>query len=727
MKNFDRVNFTLDYLNIDWTGKLDRYKDDTNKAFQFFYWKINKLLDKYMPWKKITNKEYKLRYKPWIKKDVLTKIQEKNKKFHQFTKCKDPTLKAHLKSDYKIIKNEVTSLSRQRKKEYYQKYFTENKTNIKKIWLGIKEIINTKHKAHSKPAYIKDNGNTLHNPRDVANSFNNYFSNIADDILNERKFEGNTSHRKYLTDPLDKTFVAYECDEKEIESLITTLNPRKGTGPNSVPANILHMLKIEISTPLSILFNISLNTGTFPDLLKPSKVTPVYKKGSKMIICNYRPISLLSNVNKLFEKVMFNRVYQFLETNKCIYNLQFGFRSKHSTNHALIEITEKIRHALDNSEIACGVFIDLQKAFDTVNHDILVDKLEYYGIRGVAKKWFKSYLAKRSQHVSIEGFKSDMKEIKHGVPQGSVLGPLLFLLYINDLHKSIHYCKAFHFADDTHLLNISTSSKRIQKQVNIDLKCLFKWLLANKISLNCSKTELIIFKSNRNKDTFKFKIKINGHKILPSDNIKYLGVYLDSDLSGNQHCKILAGKLNRANGMLSKIRHYVTQDELKSIYHAIFSSHLLYNCQVWGQSRSNITSVCKLQNKAMRIINFKDFNAPSNPIYAENLILKLEDIIKQKNCLFVHDFLNGILPDCFEDFFSKLNAVYNNIVTRNSSLGALYLPTINTTSYGLNSVTYKAIQCWNHVTNSYGIDLSNLLRHDLKKKLFDLFTAENTV
>ena len=159
---------------------------------------------------------------------------------------------------------------------------------------------------------------------------------------------------------------------------------------------------------------------------------------------------------------MFNRVYNFLEKYKCIYKLQFGFRKKHSTNHALIKITENIRKALDNNTFACGLFIDLQKAFDTVNHTILCDKLIHYGIRGVANNWFKSYLTNRFQFVSIQGYDSDKNSINHGVPERSVLGPLLFLIYINDLHKAIKYSLVYHFADDTNLHNLNSSPKRMQ-------------------------------------------------------------------------------------------------------------------------------------------------------------------------------------------------------------------------------------------------------------------------
>ena len=629
-----------------------------------------------------------------------------------------------MKEAWKQVKNEITELSRNGKKQYY-KYFSENKKNMCKIWKGIKEIINIKSKAHNSPSTIKLKNKSISKPKEIATSFNKYFTNVAEDIIRERKYSGKVNHKAYLTHPLDKSFVLYDFDVKEVISTISCLNHQKGSGPNGLPSKILLMLKDEISIPLTIIFNISQRTGTYPRLLKLSKTIPVYKKGSKMEISNYRPISLLSNINKIFEKLMYNRVYKFLEENKCLYSLQFGFRRKHSTTHALIQITEKIRNALDEGNHACGVFIDLQKAFDTVNHEILVDKLNYYGIRGLANQWFKSYLSQRTQYVSIDGFDSETLKIKHGVPQGSVLGPLLFLLYINDLHKSVIYSNAYHFADDTNLLVISKSQKQLQKHMNIDLKLLFKWLIANKISLNCSKTELVIFHNKKKSNNFVYRFLINGHKLIPTSNLKYLGVTIDEKLSGEQHCKILTGKLNRANGMLCKIRHFVTSVELKSIYEAIFSSHLRYGCQVWGlEATTQVQRIGKLQNKALRIINFQKFNIPSDPLYAQDRILKLCDLIRLNNCLFVHDYLNNALPDCFADYFQKLKLKYENILTRNSSLGALYVPSVRTSSFGIHSITFRSIQCWNQVTKSYKINLLKLSRNNLKQVLIQIFIDE---
>ena len=415
---------------------------------------------------------------------------------------------------------------------------------------------------------------------------------------------------------------------------------------------------------------------------------------------------------------MLNHVYNFSEE---FVKHQFGFARKPSTNNALIEISEIIGKAHDNGNFKIGDFVTFQKVFDTVNHEILIDKLSHYGIRGTANNWFTSYLSKRSQYASILGYDSETSHVPHGVPQGSVLGPLLFLVYINDLHMAIKFSKVYHFADDTNLLHISKSPQKLQRLLNLDLRFLYNWLLANKIFLNCAKTEFIIFHKPGYPCSYNFKIKVNGHSIFPSKSIKYLGIYPDATLSGNTHCSILINKLIRANGMLTKVRHFVPITELSSIYHAIFSSHMIYGSQVWGQTINTHTEkVFKLQNRALRTITFSDFQADPNPIYKSLKILKLDDLVTLQNVLFVYDHIKETLPICFDSYFTKISDVHK-IGTVNSALGCMFTPYSSTTRYGLNSITRKCVDSWNEFSRFFKIDLATLTRPCLKEKIQDFF------
>ena len=239
---------------------------------------------------------------------------------------------------------------------------------------------------------------------------------------------------------------------------------------------------------------------------------------------------------------MYNRIYNFFNKNN-IYPLQFGFRQQYSTFHALISLTEDIRKNLDKGNIGCGIFVDLQKAFDTVEHDILLAKLEHYSIHGMANNWFKSYLFNRKQFVSINGHISNQTSVKYGVPQGSVLGPLLFLIYINDLNLAIKFCKVHHFADDTNLLHFSKSVNKLNKYINLDMKNLTDWLNANKISLNVKKTELVIFKHKKKKLECPIRIKLSRKRLYSSNSIRYLGVKIDENLNWKDHIHDIAQEL----------------------------------------------------------------------------------------------------------------------------------------------------------------------------------------
>jgi hypothetical protein len=403
-------------------------------------------------------------------------------------------------------------------------------------------------------------------------------------------------------------------------------------------------------------------------------------------------------------------------------------------------MTETIRAALDSGHVTCGIFVDFQKAFDTVNHEILLSKLEHYGFRGVINDWFRSYLTGRKQKVVINGFESESRTMNHGVPQGSVLGPILFLIYINDLHKCIKYSTTYHFADDTNLLNISNNYKTLQSKVNYDLFSLHKWLIANKISLNDGKTELIYFRKGGPAPTL--KIKLHGKTLTPTKIVKYLGVYLDEFLSGEAHCQELVMKLNRANGMLAKARHYVPKLHLINIYHAIFASHLTYGAQVWSPKLAAVTdTVSRLQKSAMRIITFSEFKAHHEPLCKQLKILKFVDNIELSNCLFVYDFLNKNLPESYVDTFTRIDDTIASSTTRQASTGKLQKPRYVGTTFGLKCIYNKCIISWNKFTTERNkihklkfvnkmrctdIDLLRLSRNNLKNTLTEHILSKYT-
>ena len=412
---------------------------------------------------------------------------------------KDPVLKEEFHTNYKKYRNLLSTLMKKSKKASYDKYFEKNWSNIKNTWKEIKSLISLKTKTSSVPTVLsRENGDTITNPYDIANTFNNYFVSIAETTKRSIKY----SHKHfsdYLSNESDSTVFLQPTDKEEIANIKSSLNSSRNSGPNSIPYRILFLLKNEISKQLADLFNLSFKTSVFFSVLKTAKVIRIFKKDSKLDYSNYRPISLLSNIEEILEKLMYRRLYTFLNNKNIIYDLRFGARQQYSTSHTLINITENIRKTLDDGNIGCEVFVDLQKVYDTVDHQILLAKLNLYGIRGVSNDRFKSYLSNRNRCVSINRFESSLAVINCGVPQGSVLGSLLFLLLINELNQAIKFCKIHHFADDTSLLCHGNSIKKLNKVVNADLKHLVNWLNANKISLNVKKTEMVIFKFKQKK------------------------------------------------------------------------------------------------------------------------------------------------------------------------------------------------------------------------------------
>ena len=535
---------------------------------------------------------------------------------------------------------------------------------------------------------IKDNsGNVTSDPVQMSNIFNDYFVNAAGNITAKipKTFK---SPLAYMSDRNPGSIFLSPITNYEVNGLIAALNPAKSVGPNSIPIKLLKILGLSLSPFLTDIINQSFQTGVFPEKLKIAKVITIFKKGDYHQTSNYRPISLLSIFSKIFERAMYKRLFKFLQHHKILYNLQFGFQEHHSIDHALISLTETIRKSLDNKRFGCGIFIELQKAFDTVNHQILLSKMEHYGVRGCALDWFKSYLSDRKQYVSINGSNSGLLKIFCGVPQGSVLGPLLFLLYINDLPNVSKRLKLFLFADDTIIYYESDNLNKLVKTVNTELRSVKKWLDANKLSLNVEKTKFMIFRSVNNRIDENPIIKIGKKTIQRAKFVKFLELLLDENLSWKFHLKELSKKLARTCCVISKVKSLLSPDVLLCLYNSFFMSFAQYGIIVWGNTLASYTNpVYKLQKKLVRIIS-------SQPASLE--LLRITDVFQLKLLTFVFETVNRISPRCFDDFF-LLNSSVHEYNTRQASKGDLFLAQKNTLQYGLNSIRYKGAKLWNEI------------------------------
>ena len=336
----------------------------------------------------------------------------------------------------------------------------------------------------------------MDDPAMIADKLNKFFVNVGPETEKTVPKVPHASPEKYLKNRNQFDLIIAHISEEEVLNIINSL-PKKSSGPTSIPLRLLEDVADLIITPLCHIINLSFRTGIFPDILKISKVVAIHKGGSTQELNNFRPISLLSIFDKIIEKIMHKRMYEFFEDNNILYELQFGFRKEMSTGHSLVEITEEIKESIDNGKFGCGIFIDLKKAFDTVNHQILLTKLEHYGIRGALLKWFESYLTDRKQYVFHNGIASSMETITCGVPQGSVLGPLLFLIYVNDLPNISDKLRFFLFADDTNIYYDSDDLLELEKTVNQELRKLSQWLNINRLALNVGKTNFVIFRANK--------------------------------------------------------------------------------------------------------------------------------------------------------------------------------------------------------------------------------------
>ena len=385
--------------------------------------------------------------------------------------------------------------------------------------------------------------------------------------------------------------------------------------------------------------------GTFPVNMKLADIIPLFKGGNRHLLTNYRPISLLPTISKLLEKIVYARIYDFVSKRKILYNSQYGFRKRHSCEHAITELVGEISKGLENNKHTIAIFIDLSKAFDTINHNILFAKLYKYGIRGIALDWFKSYLKDRKLRakceISNERYTrySEYYDINIGTPQGSVLGPLIFLLFCNDLYLNLELCKGILFADDTTIYNSHKNLSYLKWTLTQDLEILMDWFKANHLSMNTTKTVGMLF-SKENKTIE--NLVVNDQTIRFVDYTKFLGVWIDKKLNWKEHVNRVCMKLNRNINLLKLGKHFLTTKAKRMLYFAQIQSHLNYGLVIWGNMSSTtwLLRLQKIQNKCVTLIN----KSATTRSFKDMRILRIKDLITLENCKFGYRLYHGDLP-----------------------------------------------------------------------------------
>ena len=345
------------------------------------------------------------------------------------------------------------------------------------MWEGIADALNKKQVCSKNDLMLEEKGKYITNQQKIANKFCSFYSNISTDLLNKLPSTSKTP-LEYLGNPTPNTIYLKPIEEHEIETLIKEMNVNKSPDIYNISVKALKISEPIITPYLTKIFNSSFNTGIFPENLKLAKIIPLFKNnGSRLSVNNYRPISLLPLFSKILEKLMHLRITKFLIRYNILFENQFGFQKGKSTAQAILNVSKKIIDAIENKKVPISIFLDFAKAFDTVNHEILLKKLYHYGIRGVAHEWFKSYLSNRIQIVEINGKQSDKSTITCGVPQGSILGPLLFILYVNDMHKCSKEFQFTLFADDTSLFYAGNKNDDLSTILNAELSKISDWLV----------------------------------------------------------------------------------------------------------------------------------------------------------------------------------------------------------------------------------------------------------
>ena len=617
---------------------------------------------------------------PWLNPILINLINKKHKLFIALKK-------GYVNYNYFKAYTEILKLVLvNAKRNYFTHEFEKYNKSSKKTWETINKLYGKDKKSQPRLLTL-DNGEEITDEEQIATLFNQYFANVA----SQAQANIDQPHQSYdhLIEFNNRSIFLAPTTPYEIESLIKGLSTKKNAQDPS--SRFLKLCSAYISVILSDLFDLCLEQGVYPKRLKYARITPVFKSGKRQLISNYRPISVLSSINKIFEKLLFKRFSEFFELCGTISDNQFGFVKSRDTQQAALHLITSILPVYETNECAAVLFLDFSRAFDTIDRDRLLFKAYRHGIRGLAYDILKSYLSDRYHYTCINLKKSSLLINQIGVPQGSCMGPLLFILYINDLINLINNALTILFADDTTVAIKNKNMRVLQARLNFAAYKINDWCKHNKLILNAKKTKVMYFNAKNNEIPV---VKIDNNIIETVQQYKYLGFLLDNRLRHSFHVSKVIAKLKSLKYVSKKISSYMTISSAKAFYYSLVFSHLKYGILVWGGTMDTLgfRTLELLQNKIILNLFGKNLNTQNKQtIYKNMKILKLSDIYKTSACMAIYNCLqNNYLPSLRNTIIGLIRN--HPHLTRNRRNFRLPMPRLM--AIKLN-IVYQALKCWN--------------------------------
>ena len=622
---------------------------------------------------------------------------------------------------FKLWRNKCISMIRKSKKSFFNNAIKDKKDS-KCLWRNIKTLTNETNFAAILPNNLKTTDGIIEGKEYVANSLNNHFVNIAD-LIDKAQF--NVQDFKNLQEYLDlkltnTTFYIEFITCHEVVLIIDNLDSNKSCGMDGIGANILKLCKYQLAQPLAALINNCISSGIFPDKLKIASVIPLHKGGSKEDPNNYRPISILPTLSKIFERHIANQLNKYFLKANILHDRQSGFRQHHSCQTALINLVDSWLTAVDEGNVIGTVFLDFKKAFDMVDHNILLHKLKLYHFSDITIKLFESYLSQRTQLIKTDGVMSDMCLVKTGVPQGSILGPLLFLLYVNDLPLELH-ADLDMYADDTTIYRAGYNLNDIQSKLQSDIIVTQLWYKKNHMAINPSKTTCMVIGS-RQKLTHLSDITlyVDNTKLQNVDTQKLLGIHIDKHLTWKAHINATCLKLVSKLSLLKRIQYFLTPEMKLLFYNAYITPIFDYACVTWQKANiSDINRIIKLQKRSARIILNASYSENSSEMFKTLKWLTFQNRCKYYTGVLVFKSLHGLTPTYINKRISFSENTNHNLRSNGKKNISHKKPNTN---YLKRTFSYSSMEIWNQIPSNIRL-LSNIntFKYALKSYLFENF------